>query len=211
MSNIDNTPVIKSTSAAMALLTGNQVSRTAGGGSPFLRFDSKRTGSWLLGQNAEDRSEEVFSLDVESLQHGFVLWVNKRPDRRLVPINQPLPIPQDASGEDQPSEARSMEGTFADGTSFVYECSTFGGRKAVDNLLAELFQRANAKSPFIFPQVKLENSSYEHSSYGEVLEPVLTAVAWFDESGTQEGEALIEAPEADEEEDEAPRRRTRKK
>ena len=193
----------------MTLLTENKVSQTAGGGSPFLRFDSKRSGSWLLGQAAEDRSDEVFSLDVESLQHGYVLWVNKKADRRLVPINLPLPLPQDANGENEPSEARSLQGTFSDGVAFVYECSTFGGRKTTDSLLAELFQRANAQSPFIFPQVKLESSSYEHASYGTVLEPVLTAVAWFDQDGTQEGESLIEAPEAEEEEA-APRRRTRK-
>ena len=211
MSNIDNVPTVATTSSALALLQGNKVNRTSGGGKPFLKFDAKRTGSWLLGNNAEERSDEVFSLDVESLKHGWISWQNKRATKSMVAINEILPVPLEPVDGNEAAEARSFEGTFSDGTEFLYECSTFGGRKAIDALLAEMFQRAQAESPFIFPQVKLEGSSYEHSisSYGTVLEPVLTAVSWFDQDGNQEGENLIEAPD-EEEEAAPPRRRTRK-
>ena len=205
-------PTVRNTSAALALLQDNKVSRTSGSGRAYLKFDAKRLGEWCMGANNEQRTGDVFSLDVTSLQHGWLLWSMKRPTRNLVPINQALPIPMDDIGSDSPSEARSLTGVFSDGLEFVFETSSFGGRSAVDALLADLFQRANDNSVYIHPQVKLETSHYDHAEFGKVLTPVLTAVSWWSEEGVQEGTNQIEAPEADETEEaqQAPRRRTRK-
>ena len=215
-----NVPVVQSTSAALTLLKGNKVSKTAGGGKAFLKFDSKRTGTWLLGASGEDKTEEVFSLDLNSLQHGYVLWHNRKADRRLVPINQDLPQPQESivytdnkgkQQSDDAAEARSVEGTFSDGTQFVFETSTFGGRKCVDSVLGELFTRAAADSPYLFPQIKLETDSYDHNDFGQVFTPEMVAVTWFDGEGTPEADGgLIEdASEEEEEEEEKPKRRKR--
>ena len=226
MSN-DMPVVQRSASVARDMLTKNKVQQTPGGDLGFLKFDSKRTGEWLFGQAGESVQDEIFALDLESLKHGWVLWHNKKPNRRMVAINQDLPDPQDpirytdAKGKDQvdeANEARSIEGWFDDGTKFQLEVSTYGGRKAIDGLFAQLFQRANAGSEFIFPQVKLESSSYDHTQYGLVYTPELEPVAWFDDQGNAEPTAApkLEAvadPEPAEEpaEDPAPARRRRKK
>ena len=234
MSN-NNMPTVGATTAALAAtLVNNKVNPTSGGGKAFLKFDAKRTGEWLYGPEGESCTGEVFALDLQSLQHGYILWHAKKPDRRLVPINQTLPLPQDpvyytdAKGKeqvDEAAEARSLEGTFEDESTFQLEVSSFGGRKAIDAMLAELFLRAQQGSPYLFPHVRLDTDSYEHSQYGLVYEPVLTPVAWFAEDGTQEPEegvkvitgeteAVTQAPEeAPEEAPEDPkpkRRRTRK-
>lgn len=215
------------TSAAVNMLKGNKVQATAQGGTQYLQFDSKRTGEFLFGRDKEPCTGDVFSLDLQTLQHGWILWHQRKPTRNLVPINQDLPpAPEpihytDAKGKaavDEPSEARSIGGCFEDGTQFIYEVSTYGGRKAVDALLGELFLRANADSPYLFPQVELASDSYDHSTYGTVFEPVLKPVAWFDEQGNEEGAtAKIEAtpepqaePEEEPQEEAAPQRRRRR-
>ena len=207
-------PVVNSSSAVAAMLTGNKVAQTQGGGGAFIRFDAKRTGEWVFGMESEPVTGDVFSLDVASLKHGFHLWHAKKCDRRMVPLNADLPQPQepvewvDAKGKtqtDEAGEARYFEGSFDDGVKFHFEASTFGGRKAIDGILEELFSRAATGSAFLFPQVKLESNSYEHSSYGKVFEPVLTAVAWFDGDGNPEGEAPKQIAEsAPEPADDAP-------
>ena len=191
-----NMPVIKAnTSAVASLLGGIKVNTTQAGGTSFLSFDAKRTGEWLLGADKEPCTGDVFSLDVTSLKHGYIQWHMKKADRRLVAINQALPTPQEPiyyqlKGKevcDEANEARSLDGTFSDGTRFTLEMSTFGGRKCIDGIITQLVSRFAQQSPFLFPQVQLESDSYEHSSYGQVFTPELVAVAWFDAEGNEEG------------------------
>lgn len=215
-------PVVNNTSAALDILRGNKVQQTAAGGGAFIRFDAKRTGEWVYGMEAEPVTGDVFSLDVASLKHGYVQWHMKKANRLMVPINQPLPEPQepihytDAKGKpqvDEANEARSFEGSFEDGVKFNFEGSTFGARKAIDAMLAELFTRAAAGSVFIFPQVELGTNSYDHAQFGKVYEPVLTCVAWFDGEGNPEGDAapaIEQKAEEPEPEPEAPKKRRRR-
>jgi len=195
-----NLPTTGVTSAAAAeMLTGNQVTPTTGGGLPFLRFDAKRTGDWIIGADAEVCTDDEIVIDVTSLEHGWILWHNKKASRQLVKINQPLPEPQepvhytDAKGKpavDEASEARAFKAAFLDdGLEFLFETSTFGGRKAFDAMLGVMISRAQAGSPYIFPKVKLDTDSYEHPSWGLTMEPVLTPVAWYDADGNEEGAA----------------------
>ncbi len=200
-----NMPVIKQNTSAVASLLGNtQVNTTQAGGQSFLAFDAKRTGEWTIGADKEPCTGDVFSLDVTSLKHGWILWHMRKADRRLVPINQPLPLPQEPvhyveKGKElvsEANEARSLEGTFSDGVRFTLEVSTYGGRKAIDGIITELVQRFAQQSPFLFPQVELATDSYDHSSYGKVFTPELKAVAWFDADGNEEGAPAIAAPAA---------------
>ena len=204
-------PAIKqSTSQAAAMLLGSKVQETQQGGQ-FLKFDAKRTGEWLLGRESDTVTDEIFSLDLQSLQHGWVLWHNKKADRRLVPINEPVPAAQEpiqytnAKGKvvvDEPSEARSFSGTLSDGETFTFEGSTYGARKAVDAVLIDMKMRAASGNEFFFPQVQLLSESYEHDTYGQVFSPVLKAVAWFNGEGEEEGvEAQLEAPVVEEPEE----------
>ena len=224
MSN-DMPVVQRSASVARDMLTQNRVQQTPGGDMGFLKFDSKRTGEWLFGAAGESVQGDIFALDLESLKHGWVLWHAKKPNRRMVAINQDLPEPQepihytDAKGKpqtDEANEARSIEGWFDDGTKFQLEISTYGGRKAIDGLFAELFSRAAAGSDFIFPQVKLTSDSYDHASYGLVYTPVMEVVAWFDDQGNQEQDEapkLEAVPEPEPEPEDpapAPRRQRRR-
>lgn len=229
---MSNVPTVKqSSSVAREMLKANKVQETLGGDVPFIRFDAKRTGEWLFGVDNEGVTDDVFALDLESLQHGYIQWHAKKPNRRMVPINQELPEPQepihytDAKGKpqvDEASEARSFEGWFEDGTKFLFEGSTFGARKAIDSVFKLLFARAAADSAFIFPHVQLATDSYDHSQYGKVFTPELNVVAWYDEEGNPEpadGERLEapspESPDSDpqpaeEDPTPAPRRRKRK-
>lgn len=196
---MSNLPTIGATTAAIAAtLTQNQVTKTEGGGAQFLSFDSKRTGEWLFGIEKEPCTGDVFALDLTTLQHGYVQWHMKKANRKLVPINAALPTPQptieyqDSKGRtqyDEASEARSLEGTFDDGTRFVFETNSFGGRKAVDTVLGELFSRAATGNPYLFPHIELDSDSYEHKTYGKLWNPVLKIVAWYAEDGTLEGDA----------------------
>jgi len=198
-----NMPVIKANTSAVASLLGNiQVNTTQAGGTTFLSFDAKRTGEWTLGADKEPCTGDVFSLDVASLKHGYIQWHMRKANRLLVPINQPLPLPQEPihyqeKGKEMVSEAneaRSLEGTFSDGVRFTLEVSSFGGRKAVDGLITELVTRFAQQSPFLFPQVELASDSYDHASYGKVFTPELHAVAWFDAEGNEEGAPALAAP-----------------
>jgi len=229
MSN--NLPQVgQSTAAVHAMLAQNRVDPTQGGtGLQYLSFDSKRTGEWTYGVEREPCSGERFSLDLTSLKHGWVLWHQRKPNRRLVPINQDKPEPQepvewtDNKGRtqvDDANEARSFQGTFEDGTRFEFETCSYGGRRAVDTLLGELFTRAAQGSPFIYPHCVLESDSYDHQTYGKLYNPVLRIVAWYDEAGNEEEGAApalaADAPEesedeeAEQEEAPAPRRRRRR-
>lgn len=198
-------PVVGRTTAAIAAtLLQNQVNPETGGGVSFLSFDSKRTGEWLFGVEKEPCTGEVFSLDLTSLKHGWILWHAKKANRKLVPINAPLPTPQESieyvdnkgrSQVDDPNEGRALEGTFEDGTRFLFETNSYGGRKAVDSVLQQLFAKAAAGSPFLFPHIALESESYEHKEYGKLWNPVLTVTAWYDEEGNEEGgTAQLAAP-----------------
>lgn len=198
-------PAVGRTTAAIAeTFRQNQVNPETGGGVPFLSFDSKRTGEWLFGVEKEPCTGEVFALDLTSLKHGWILWHQKKANRRLVPINAPLPEPQDdihytdSKGKpqvDSPNEGRALEGSFEDGTRFLFETNSYGGRKAVDSVLQQLFTRANQGTPFLFPQIALESESYDHKEYGKLWNPVLTVTAWFDENGNEESvTAQLAAP-----------------
>ena len=198
-------PTIKgnSTAAILQVAKENKVQETAAGGN-FLKFDAKRTGEWLIGAENESCSGEVLALNVGSLKHGYIQWHQKKSNRLLVPLNQELPAPQepihytDSKGRpqvDEASEARSFEAQFDDGATTVFETSSFGGRKAVDGILAELFSRARQGNMFLFPTIKLESDSYEHSEWGLTYSPLLTVVAWFDEEGNQEGEPVKQVEE----------------
>lgn len=223
MSTNNNTlpQVGQSTAAVHAMLRQNRVDATTGGsGLQYLSFDSKRTGEWTYGVEREPCSGERFSLDLTSLKHGWVQWHQRKPNRRLVPINEDKPFPQepiewrDPKGRtqvDEASEARSFQGVFEDGTRFEFETCSYGGRKAVDALLDDLFRRAAAGSPYIYPQITLDSDSYEHGTYGLLYNPVLTIAAWYDEEGNEEGAPAAALPEPEPEpEPEAPVRRRRR-
>tara|TARA_R110002020_G_scaffold1823_5_gene8363 strand:+ start:1642 stop:2391 length:750 start_codon:yes stop_codon:yes gene_type:complete len=193
-----NMPVIKgnSTAAIMQVASENKVQETKAGGN-FLKFDAKRTGEWMVGADNEGCTGEVIALNVGSLKHGYIQWHQKKANRRLVPLNQELPEPQEAihytDGKGKPqtdeaSEARAFEAQFVtDGVGTVFESSTFGGRKAIDGVLAELFSRARQSNPYLFPTIELASDSYDHPEYGLTYSPVLKVVAWFDEEGNEEG------------------------
>jgi hypothetical protein len=204
---MSNLPTIGRTTAAIAeTFRQNKVTPETGGGVPFLSFDSKRTGEWLFGVDKEPCTGEVFSLDLTSLKHGWIQWHQKKANRRMAPINAELPEPQDpieytdSKGRaqvDEANEGRSFEGSFADGTRFLFETNSFGGRKAVDSVLQQLFVRAAQNSPYLFPQIELASESYEHKEWGKLWNPQLTIAAWFDENGEPEhGAAKLAAPVA---------------
>lgn len=218
---MSNLPIVAGNTAELqAQFAKNKVVETQGGGAQFLSFDSKRTGEWLFGVEREPCTGDEFGMDLSSLKHGYVQWHNKKANRLLVPVTSDLPTPQqpisytDNKGReqvDEAMEARAFEGVFSDGTRFVFETNSFGGRKAVDAIFGQLFMRARTENPFMFPRLKLSSDSYEHKTFGVVFTPVFDVVAWYDEAGNQEGVNAVEdkSEDTDNADTAAPQRRRR--
>ena len=214
---MSNMPAVSSnTSALQSMFKQSKVDETAGGGLSFLKFDSKRLGLFLFGAAGEDVTDETIAIDISTWKHGQIQWHNKKCQRRMVPVHHDMPEPfepieyTDAKGKpavDESDEGRSFEFTFIDGTRGLYEVSTFGGRKAIDAVYTQIVARATNNSPFIYPHVKLVTSSYQHTQWGLVYEPVLEVVAWYDDQGNLESaaSAKLAAPAA---EKKAPAKRT---
>lgn len=194
--------VSATTGSLMDRFTDNQVTPTADGFKPFVIFDSKRTGEWYLGTDREEVTDEEFGLDLSTITHGWFLWHQKKLDKRMVSFDEPLPEAQESieykeKGKtklDEPAEARGINGEMRDGTQFAFETNSHGGRQAVDRVLTEVITRARQRNPYMFPVLKMERDSYEHSEYGTVYKPVLTVVEWLAADG--EKEAVTEKLEA---------------
>jgi hypothetical protein len=159
------------------------------GGVDYLKIDFE-TGNWLCGQEGDDVSGDLVIINTNSIQHGWITWSGQRPHKMFVSFVQELPMAPAPIGQDMPDEARSMCGSFADdGGPFQFDTSSYGGRKGVDVLLAEIKAHAATGSQHLYPKCKLSNESYANKQRGGklVFNPVFEVVAWCDVDGNEEG------------------------
>jgi hypothetical protein len=179
----------------------------------------------LLGQDAEDVTDELVLVNTTTIQHGWILWSGGRPAKNFVGFNQDLPAPMPGIGEDQPSEGRAFQGALVDdGEMLAFETSSYGGRKGVDTLLGKIKAHAAEGSQHLYPKIRLTSESYANKKRGGklVFNPIFEIAAWCDQEGNEEGEpstqieaatpteTVVEAPAEPEATADAPPKRQRR-
>jgi len=204
-------PVVKGSATDLAsamravkVSTGDATPGALGG---FLKFDFK-DGSFSFGRDGDDVSKDQAIINVRSLSHGWKLWAGGKFTQNFVSIIDPLPeAPQPVDGK-YPSEARAFAGAFFDdgkpGEQFTFETNSYGGRKAANDLIVKIMERANSNPAFMFPVVCFDAESYKNQKHGTtIFNPVFTVVDWANEDGALERTARI-APKEAQVEPEAP-------
>jgi len=190
--DMSNFPTIVDPADLATQLDNSQVTETTGHtGVSFLKMDFE-TGTWLLGQDAEDVTDEEILVNTASIQHGWILWSGGRPQKSFAGFSQTLPMAPEPIGEDYPSEARSFQGALCDdGAMLAFDTNSFGGRKGCDILLGKIKAQSAAGHHHLYPKVKLTSESYANAKRGGKLtfNPVFEIVSWCDQDGNEEGEA----------------------
>lgn len=186
-------------------------------GDSFLRFDGKE-GGWTNGREQESVDDEIILVNTTTLGKGWVLWIDSQPKaKRVVSFTEAMPEPMDGENTKvkkngkmvdefvEPIEMRVFQGAFFDnGDPVTFETSSYSGRGAIDGLLAEIKQKAIEGSQFLFPAVKLGQSSYFNKTHKTTIyTPVLEIVSWHDQEGNEEG-APAKQLEQEQEQEQAP-------
>lgn len=213
-----NFPTVMNPSDLSTALAESQVQETTGlAGFSFLKMDFE-SGTWLLGQDADDVTDEEVLVNTTTIQHGWILWSGGRPNKTFVNFTQQLPAPMESIGDDHPSEARSFQGALVDdGEMLAFDTNSYGGRKGVDVLLGKIKAHSAKGSKHLFPKIKLTSESYANTKRGGKLtyNPVFEIVAWCDNEGNEEGEPAAQVEGRAEAEPEAekaaPKKRQRRK
>ena len=195
-------PVIKGSLTDLAasfqaakVSTADSTPGTLGG---FLKFDFK-DGSWAFGRDGDDVTGDTVVVNVRSFAHGWKLWAAGKFIENLVSILDPLPEPPVAVDGKYPSEARAFAGAFYDngkpGEQFTFETNSYGGRKATNDLLNQVYARSHVNPVHMFPIISLNSDSYKNVKHGStIFNPVFAVVGWADEKGAVEDlNARIEA------------------
>lgn len=180
-----------SATSLAARLAESKVQNNAGNsGKAFMKFDF-RSGDFVFGRDAEDITGERIAINVDTICHGWVLWHNGTPSKKMVPFNAELPEPMPAKDGDEPSEGRQFEARFLDDddTVLVFETNSYGGRKGVDTLLTAVMARAmSGEAAFLYPVVELNSESYKSSHGSTVHNPIFKVVDWMDATGAMESD-----------------------
>lgn len=184
-------------------------------GKMFLRFDFQ-TGKWSCGKDQADATNAVALVNIQTIGHGWSMWVNGAVKKNVVPFDQVLPQPMMPEAGASPQECRVLAGAFMDeeGGEFLYETNSLGGRNGVDGLIREIIMKIQGgESTFIFPLIRLDSSFYIHKTHGrKIFTPSLAVIGWADVNGIRQGDVLLEDQSAEVSEvteQEAPTRRRR--
>ena len=194
------------------------------GSADYLKFDGK-LGTWSLGIEELDVTDEIVLFNIISAHHGFVRWGERPPAKTLSSITQPLPeAPEPFTGPDPDNPGqektwtaqpcRAIGGAFLDdtGENFIFETGSGGGVERMDGLINQCLARAREGKAF-FPRVKLSMDYYKRRSDGnKVFKPVFEVVAWCDAQNVEEG-TTDQLPDQSEEqqEEQTPTRRRRRR
>lgn len=189
---------------------------TGGAGKMFLRFDFQ-TGTWSCGKEQIDATDSEALVNIQTIGHGWSMWVNGAVKKNVVPFDQVLPQPMMPEAGASPQECRVLAGAFMDeeGGEFIYETNSLGGRNGVDGLIREIIMKVTSgEATFIFPLIQLSSAFYIHKTHGrKIFTPVFKIIGWADINGVRQGDTLLTGPSDDadeaEETQEQPTRRRR--
>lgn len=184
-----NFPTVINPQDLSTAIANSQVQETQStGGFSFLKCDYL-SGTWILGRDQEDVTDEEVLINTATIQHGWILWSGGRNTKSMVAFNQPLPMAMESIGADHPSEGRSLQGAMIDnGEPLIFDTNSMGGRKGVDALWKEIMLQNEYGSAFLYPKVKLTSESYVNKKQGGKLcyNPVFKLMWFCDKNGDAE-------------------------
>lgn len=187
------------------LMTVRQQIPTSVGGTPLLRMG--KDGQWMVGREDTTIPHGTEALvNPLALQHGYSCWTNRKPGQgknelmgqEMWSIREPkapvstLPQHHDARTQDlcEWKDAMSVELRFIDGPmpgqQVLFNTTSVGGLRMMDNLLGEIMDKIDTGSEYVFPWIQLGADSYQHSQYGKTYIPLFTIVTWADMQGNEE-------------------------
>lgn len=188
----------------------------------YLNFCGK-SGRWTMGQKGEACDGALALVLSDSIQHGFIRWGTKPPDKVFSSVANPLPdAPTPHEGVDDQGrprtynaqDARLFMGKFTgeddDLGQFIFNSSSMGGVERTDELYDAIIAKSQ-DSEYCYPLIELRGDYYTRST-GKVYKPIFKVVQWCNVEG--EAETLDKVEKLDEPEPEAeapPARRRRRK
>jgi len=180
----------------------------------ILKMD--KTGHWVFGANQEEiEPDSVWAVNPFSFVHGFIAWGDGQVlAEKMASVAEPLPETGPAPAGAEKGWETQVGMTLActngqdEGMQARYTATSVGGKKAVQALAIAIAEQVEKDQTKPVPLVSLKKEHYQHKKYGRITTPVFDIVKWV---GMDAAEAVedAEAPEAEEEVAEAPRRRRR--
>jgi hypothetical protein len=160
----------------------------AGGGKDLLRMG--KDGVWIFGQsNEEYQIGARLVINPVSLMHGWVNWQNgTKRGEIMTPMIGDMPDMPPAINDNDYQNQYSLEVKVLDGedagTELLYKTPSYGGKKAVDAVLAAIQAQISEDPGHPCPVVMLESEHYPHQQYGKTYNPIFKIVGWADMNGT---------------------------
>jgi hypothetical protein len=171
------------------------------GGKPFFRLS--RAGIFIYGQNNEEVQEgSRWAVNIMSMSHGWSCWVDGGPGQAnslagevMTPMSvskPPLPEPIDGTPfkEQRSFEMKCMNGEDK-GVEVIYKINSVGGMRAIDGLLAAIYDQLAANPAYPCPVLTFSSESYPHKKWGEIFVPIFNIVGWCDLNGTMQGAKVV--------------------
>jgi hypothetical protein len=204
-------PSVQSLSSALRTI---ETDVGGSGGMVILKMD--KTGHWVFGADQEEiESDSVWAVNPFSFVHGYIAWGDGQVlAEKMASVAEPLPETGQAPAGAERGWEMQVGMTLActngedEGMQARYTATSVGGKKAVQALAIAIAEQVEKDQTKPVPLVSLKKEHYQHKKYGRIFTPVFDIVKWV---GMDAAEAVedAEAPEAEEEVAEAPRRRRR--
>jgi hypothetical protein len=187
---------------AAQLMAGIAQSRAATkisgfGGKDLLRLDAAGAG-WVFGQNAEEvQKGSRWAINIRSIAHGWTCWVDRGKKNELA-LDEMVPVTQAKSSKPDPIEGKECKDTRSfdlkciDGSDkdleLHYKNASDGTIRAVDTLLAKIYNQVAVDKTYVCPVVTLDQEDYLHPKYNKrIYKPVFNLVGWADMHGNLAG------------------------
>jgi hypothetical protein len=204
-------PSVQSLSSALRTI---ETDVGGSGGMVILKMD--KTGHWVFGADQEEiEADSVWAVNPFSFVHGYIAWGDGQVlAEKMASVAEPLPETGQAPAGAERGWEMQVGMTLActngedEGMQARYTATSVGGKKAVQALAIAIAEQVEKDQTKPVPLVSLKKEHYQHKKYGRIFTPVFDVVKWV---GMDAAEAVedAEAPEAEEEVAEAPRRRRR--
>jgi hypothetical protein len=173
---------------AAALDAVDLASAASHSGKPMGQFKREGNGTWLYGQRRTEMEDgSRWALNPHSVLRGYISFndAGKKVGERVVDVYHPMPDPTQLPDtgfkwqEQWGIDMKCLDGADT-GIEVAFRSTTEGGKKAVSGLMNTVHGRMKGgqHNGEIVPIVLLEKSSYLHSQYGRIWEPVFTIVGW---------------------------------
>jgi len=154
---------------------------------PILKFTKQ--GEWVLGK---ERDEVTMGTRLvifgPSMQEGWIGWQNgKVVGEKMHPVGEVnvenIQLEEIAKIQNSDGWYRqvSLEMKFlagADNLQVLWKASTAGAKEAFYDVVRSIAAQFMVSQDFINPVIELDNSSYQHKSYGTIYKPQLNVVDW---------------------------------